>query len=67
MAQYLDWFIFTKKTVVMQRLGDLARTGHIFYVAGQIPREKAGYLAGKLDGVSSRNGKNRTLRSEGAL
>ncbi|WP_435751834.1 hypothetical protein [Thauera sp. AutoDN2] len=49
MAQYLDWFIFTKKTVVMQRLGDLARTGHIFYVAGQIPREKAGYLAGKLD------------------
>jgi hypothetical protein len=46
---WLDWFVITKKTVVMQRLADLVRTGHHHYIVGQISPEKAGHLAGKLD------------------
>lgn len=51
MSTYLDWFVFTKKTALMQRLADLVRTGHKSYVEGQIPGEKAGYLAAKLDAL----------------
>lgn len=47
----LDWFVLTKKSALMQRLADLVRTGHEHYVAGQIPVEKAGYFAAKLDGL----------------
>ncbi len=45
-----DPFVFTKKTVLMQRLADLIRTGHHHYVTGAIPLEKAAGLATKLDG-----------------
>lgn len=44
---YLDWFVFTKKTALMQRLADLVRSGHHMYVAGVISSEKAGWFAGK--------------------
>lgn len=47
----LDWVVLTKKTALMQRLADLVRSGHRYYVEGQIPLEKAGYLAGKMDGL----------------
>lgn len=47
----LDWFVLTKKTVLMQRLADLVRTGHTMYVEGQIPAEKAPYFAAKLDSL----------------
>ncbi len=46
-----DPFVFTKKTVLMQRLSDLVRTGHHYYVTGSIPVEKAAGLATKLDGL----------------
>ena len=49
MPMTLDWFIFTKKSPLMQRLADLVRTGHTHYVEGLIPVEKAASLAGKLD------------------
>lgn len=49
MSAYRDWFIFTKKTALMQRLADLARTGHVHYVRGEILPERAGYMAGKMD------------------
>lgn len=49
MSAYLDWFILTKKTVLMQRLADLARTGHVHYVRGEISPGRAGYMAGKMD------------------
>jgi hypothetical protein len=42
-------FILTKKTVFMQRIGDLVRTGHSLYVQGVIPLEKAGFLAAKFE------------------
>ena len=45
----LDWFVFAKKTALMQRLGDLVRTGHVFYVEGTIELAKAPYFAGKID------------------
>jgi hypothetical protein len=48
-TKYLDWFVLTRKTVLMQRLGDLARTGHIYYIRGEVSPERAGYLAGKMD------------------
>jgi hypothetical protein len=48
---WLDWFVITKKAALMQRLGDLVRTGHHWYVEGQIPTAKAGYLAGKMDAL----------------
>lgn len=35
----------------MQRLADVVRSGHYWYVAGQIHPDKAGYLAGKLDAL----------------
>jgi len=42
-------FILTKKTVFMQRIADLVRTGHNLYVQGVIPLEKAGFLAAKFE------------------
>jgi hypothetical protein len=42
-------FILTKKTVFMQRICDLVRTGHNHYVQGTIPLEKAGFLAAKFE------------------
>ena len=47
-SEYLDWFVFTKKTALMQRLGDLVRGGHRDYVEGVISKEKAGWFSGKL-------------------
>ncbi len=44
-----DPFVFTKKTVLMQRLADLVRSGHYHYVTGSIPVEKAAALAVKLN------------------
>ena len=51
MAQWIDWFVFTKKAALMQRLADYVRTGHRWYVCGEIPPEKAGYLAAKFDAL----------------
>lgn len=48
---WLDWFVLSKKTALMQRLADLVRSGHRYYVTGQIPLAKAGYLAGKFDAL----------------
>lgn len=48
---WLDWFVITKKTVVMQRLADLIRSGHRWYITGQIASDKAGYFAGKMDAL----------------
>jgi hypothetical protein len=45
----LNPFILTKKTVFMQRIGDLVRNGHNIYVQGTIPLEKAGFLAAKFE------------------
>jgi len=42
-------FIITKKTVFMQRIADLVRSGHSMYVQGVIPIEKAGFLAAKFE------------------
>lgn len=36
-------FIFTKKTVFMQRVSDLARAGHVKYFLGQTPLEKVAF------------------------
>jgi hypothetical protein len=44
-----DPFILTKKTVFMQRIADLVRTGHNHYVQGTIPLEKTGFLAAKFE------------------
>ena len=49
--QWLDWFVVTKKAALMQRLADLVRTEHRWYVCGEIPPEKAGYLAAKFDAL----------------
>lgn len=49
MPTSIDWFVITKKAVLMQRLADLVRSGHKYYVEGQIAIEKAGFFAGKLD------------------
>ena len=46
---FADPFVFTKKTVYMQRIADLIGTGHIQYVQGIVAIEKAGFLAGKFD------------------
>jgi len=43
-------FIFTKKTVYMQRLGDAVRAGALHYIAGSIPLGKAPFLAQKFAG-----------------
>jgi hypothetical protein len=48
---WLDWFCFTRKTALMQRLADHVRTGHRHFVAGQIKLDKVGYFAGKLDSL----------------
>jgi hypothetical protein len=44
-----DHFVFSKKTVFMQRAADLVRSGHTAYVQGQVSIEKAGFLAGKFE------------------
>lgn len=44
-----DPFIITKKAVFMQRIADLVRLNHGRYVYGQIPLDKAGYFAAKMD------------------
>lgn len=49
MASSIDWFVFTKKAALMQRLGDLVRTGHVQYVEGSIDLAKAPFFAAKLD------------------
>ena len=49
MSRWLDWFVLTKKAALMQRLADLVRSGHRWYIAGQIKPDKAGYFAGKMD------------------
>lgn len=41
-------FLFSKKTAWMQRLADLARYGYLFYVQGQIPHDKAFFMAQKF-------------------
>ena len=46
---FIDHFVFTKKTVYMQRISDLVGTGHIHYVQGVVDIEKAGFLAGKFE------------------
>lgn len=43
--------VLTKKSVFMQRLADLVRTGHVKFVQGVLVAEKAAALAAKLDGV----------------
>lgn len=41
-------FIFTKKTVYMQRLGDAVRAGALHYTAGSTPLARAPFLAQKF-------------------
>lgn len=45
----LNPFILIKKTVFMQRICDLVRTGHTRYIQGVILLEKAGFMASKFD------------------
>lgn len=42
-------FVFTKKAPFMQRIADLVRTGHTRYITGDIPVNKAGFFAAKMD------------------
>lgn len=49
MKKLPDPFVITKKTVLMQRLADLVRSGHREYVFGSIPLDQAARLAGKFD------------------
>lgn len=56
MAQKIDPFVFTKKTVLMQRLADLVRLGHTRYVCGQTTLEKAPRLAEKFTRLYDVNG-----------
>lgn len=44
-----DPFVFNKKTVFMQRIADLVRTGHHHYVSGKIGIDSAAYLAEKFN------------------
>lgn len=41
-------FIFTKKTVFMQRIGDAVRAGYLHYVRGSIKLEKTPFLVQKF-------------------
>ena len=43
-----DWFVFTRKTALMQRIADLVRTGHLQYVCGEIDIAKAAGLTKKF-------------------
>lgn len=43
--------VITKKSVLMQRLADLVRTGHTKFVQGVLVAEKAAALAAKLDAI----------------
>ncbi|WP_395398592.1 hypothetical protein ACHMW6_00215 (plasmid) [Pseudoduganella sp. UC29_106] len=45
----VDPFVFTKKTVFMQRLSDLVRSNHSRYILGTISIDKAPYFAAKMD------------------
>lgn len=42
-------FVFTKKSAYMQRIADLVRTGHRWYVTGVVPLDKVGSLHRKFD------------------
>lgn len=42
-------FVFTYKTPFLQRIADVVRSGHVQYVIGTIPLEKAGFLAHKFE------------------
>lgn len=46
---YSNPFIFEYKTPFMQRIADVVRAGHVLYVMGTIPVEKAGFLAHKFE------------------
>jgi hypothetical protein len=43
-----ELFVFTKKTVFMQRIADLVRTDHVYYVSGEIPLQKLDSLYKKF-------------------
>jgi hypothetical protein len=43
--------VFTKKTAFMQRICDLMRSGHIRFINGIIPAEKAERLSDKMDDI----------------
>ncbi|MEL5849995.1 MAG: hypothetical protein U7M05_11635 [Candidatus Igneacidithiobacillus chanchocoensis] len=43
-----DPFIFTRKTVYMQRLGDAVRAGALHYISGTIPLAKVPFLVKKF-------------------
>jgi hypothetical protein len=43
-----ELFVFTKKTVYMQRIADLVRTDHVYYVAGEIQLQKLDALYRKF-------------------
>ena len=45
----IDPFVFTSRAAWMQRVADIGRTGHIWYIQGTCPVEKAGYLWDKFD------------------
>ncbi len=47
----IDPFVFTKKTVFMQRAADLVRSGHHHYLTGEAPLEKVAALAAKFDRI----------------
>lgn len=49
MAKTADPFVFTKKTVLMQRISDAVRLGHTRYVVGVTTLEKTRALAEKFD------------------
>jgi len=44
-------FIHTKKTAWMQRLADLVRSGHVRYLSGEVPRERAQDLYSKFRAI----------------
>lgn len=48
-AKTADPFVFTKKTVLMQRISDAVRLGHTRYVVGVTTLEKTRALAEKFD------------------
>jgi hypothetical protein len=41
-------FVFTKKTVFMQRISDAVSKGSIRYIQGTVPVSKAGVFASKM-------------------
>ncbi len=49
MVSAMPIFVFAKKTAYMQRIADLVRYGHIRYVSGVVPVEKAEPLQSKFE------------------